>query len=813
MNRGNDHGWYEGFAAPRARAACAALAAVVALALAAGVAPAAAGDTPLSIRAVEAAATPSCLPAVSTVKSNTKLGLYLIIPKGAQAKVEPAKQALALAAPGVLPATLYFDPSTPTSGSDPALPGEKILGSDEIAARISSLVESQATDAQSDLFVFIGSQPVTPDVPTDCFLPLVVDNSAAAKKSVTEIGARKDALDKLVEDAVAAEPTDPASLSVTIPDQLSIGANGNASLTIELRSNASLVSFDVTNLLVSVADANMLVKTPDKPLTVEPGKTETVTVPVTINSDFPATTNAKVSVTFDRLVATPGSDGSKTTTTSVSAATNNKSSTSVTTVTTSTTEPPVTVAMKKVQTVAVTYTRRVDTSTNVGPAGDPTTGSTPWALLSGLGLLAVAVAAGGGFLFGRTRLSTAGDGLDGAPPMPGRAEAPAPRPPVPPPVRPMYEGRSSWARFAGTEPAVQIVEQDDAMRIRAEKVDAGAAWSVDAPSLLAVGMWTEKVAGKGEDAEPTLLFDVKRRVGIIATYDGSGGAGSAPAMRRPDGTELSGAYVASRLARETTEAWFRNGFDPIAEPGELAKQLHDELAYQFATEWEACLESNSRIAGSLRRDLPTTLSAATFSVDPNGGLRAVSLWAGDSRTHLLTADDGLQQLTRDDAPNSDALELLINDAPMTNLVCVDRPFTINADVVAAQTPSVLVTATDGCFGYVVTPAHYELLLLRCLGRAANPAEWARLLAEEFAGFTSDDASLALVAVGYDSFADLQQSFADREQALEEEHWAPFEGLSADDFEPFANARRESWERYKATYERMLFVAERAHEEG
>jgi hypothetical protein len=171
--------------------------------------------------------------------------------------------------------------------------------------------------------------------------------------------------------------------------------------------------------------------------------------------------------------------------------------------------------------------------------------------------------------------------------------------------------------------------------------------------------------------------------------------------------------------------------------------------------------------------------------------------------HLLTAADGLRVLTRDDAPSGDALELLINDSPMTNLVCADRPFEINQQTVSVQAPVVVLSSTDGCFGYVQTPAHYEYLLLRTLSASASMREWAERMLAELKGFTGDDASLSVAAVGFRSFDELRDAMGPRYEALTAEHWQPFADLDGEDVELFNERRRASWERYRSGYEAFL----------
>ncbi|WP_251059029.1 MULTISPECIES: hypothetical protein [unclassified Streptomyces] len=53
------------------------------------------------------------------------------------------------------------------------------------------------------------------------------------------------------------------------------------------------------------------------------------------------------------------------------------------------------------------------------------------------------------------------------------------------------------------------------------------------------------------------------------------------------------------------------------------------------------------------------------------------------------------------------------------------------------------------------------MLLRTLHEAHDQDEWADLLRREVQSYTADDASLALLALGYRSFTDLREQFAGR----------------------------------------------------
>ncbi len=275
-----------------------------------------------------------------------------------------------------------------------------------------------------------------------------------------------------------------------------------------------------------------------------------------------------------------------------------------------------------------------------------------------------------------------------------------------------------------------------------------------------MGVWTERVPGRGEDAEPLLAYHLGTHRGLVGVFDGSGGSGSSPAWQAPDGERRTGAWVGSRVARLATDCWFRE----VVTAGEAADPEYLKEYLDFFH--ERAPQRRSKIVGRMRRQLPTTLAALAYQLWPEEDwLEGRALWAGDSRAYLLHPEAGLQVLTRDHTEESDALELLRSDPPMTNTVCADRDFFVQEHAFAFPLPCVLLTATDGFFGYVHTPADFENTLLSTLRAANSETEWAELIRREVQGYTADDASLGLVALGYKEFAHLRCEFAARQEFI------------------------------------------------
>ncbi len=308
-------------------------------------------------------------------------------------------------------------------------------------------------------------------------------------------------------------------------------------------------------------------------------------------------------------------------------------------------------------------------------------------------------------------------------------------------------------------------------------------------------IWTEKIVGKGEDAPPTLLTGDDDTF-ILAVYDGLGGAGSRVyTLPNEQGEiwEYSGAYLASRLAKAIVEEFYLT-----AELTEnFAEELQIVLQNDFNEYSQQLDNQSSKLKSKLIRLLPTTLAGILAEENSEENLvNAWVFWAGDSRCYIWQKE-GLQQLSEDDLTGKpDALANLEQDATISNCVQAGGEFSLHYRAFSFAEPSILITATDGCFGYLPTPMHFEYMLLQTLFKSQSDFEdWQPHLSEAITQVTGDDASLCLWAWGFEDLNAIKNYFSNRHSILYQTYIKPLENPDNQS----DNLKNELWEMYKNSW--------------
>jgi serine/threonine protein phosphatase PrpC len=339
-------------------------------------------------------------------------------------------------------------------------------------------------------------------------------------------------------------------------------------------------------------------------------------------------------------------------------------------------------------------------------------------------------------------------------------------------------------------------------------------WSVPSPAGERVTFCfnVAKLTGQGEDADP--ILHEAHDLGLLAVFDGMGGAGGT-SYGTSEGPR-TGAYLASRVAREVVERWM---LEHLAGPDDLgpitAIELHDSIEAALGARLVELQAPRSALRSKLLRALPTTMALAsvTRSESANGTWECLLLWAGDSRIYLLRPGLGLAQLTTDDIRDrGDAMANLRQDSVISNAMSADTAFVLNHRLIELATPFLIVAATDGCYGYLQSPMHFEWLLLSTMQNASDPQSWSDQLQTQITAIAGDDASMAVLGIGTDH-GGFQSLFADRTAALQTRWVNPLDAL---DMEVSVLERQldilrrrqdqqaaELWDAYRPDYEHYL----------
>jgi hypothetical protein len=209
------------------------------------------------------------------------------------------------------------------------------------------------------------------------------------------------------------------------------------------------------------------------------------------------------------------------------------------------------------------------------------------------------------------------------------------------------------------------------------------------------------------------------------------------------------------------------------------------------------------------------MALAGLQRDEPGGDRWTChlLWAGDSRVYVFEPGSGARQLTADDIRDrGDAMANLREDSVVSNAMSADTEFVVHHRQVELTTPFLVIAATDGCFGYLPSPMHFEHLVLTALRDTQDTDSWSAAVQAAISAVTGDDAAMATLGLGADHAA-FQKLFAQRTAELERRWIAPLDDLDTElrkqerTLHELRAARQERqarlWAAYKPGYEEYL----------
>ena len=273
---------------------------------------------------------------------------------------------------------------------------------------------------------------------------------------------------------------------------------------------------------------------------------------------------------------------------------------------------------------------------------------------------------------------------------------------------------------------------------------------------------------------------------IAAVFDGCGGLGAKTYAGFQGHT---GAYVSSRLMSGAVYDWFLDTNQHLWKNGNDLTQSMNQYMTQAFTVSKPYSSSSLMLMGSMVRDFPTTAAIALVQ-EHNDNLYLHAVWAGDSRVYLLDSK-GLAQLSVDDVSGRDAMSNISNEGALTNVISSDGKYTLHHKSFRLDEPTMVFTATDGCFGYLPSPMAFEYLILRCLQKASSPVEYKKQLDKEIRNVAGDDYSFACMSFNFGTYSSLKNALSARTAFL----YSKFINTNA--------SAENLWPEYRKSYERHV----------
>lgn len=270
-----------------------------------------------------------------------------------------------------------------------------------------------------------------------------------------------------------------------------------------------------------------------------------------------------------------------------------------------------------------------------------------------------------------------------------------------------------------------------------------------------------KYAPASEKCEDALSYSFDdEHFHFAGVFDGCGGLGS---KRYEKVGNKTGAFISSQtcasvfydeMKRSLSNKGINDAFVTHLKGSFLAALRNREKQYG----------QQSGLVGTMVRTLPCTGSMVVIS-QAKGSEKMLHLdiiHAGDSRVYIMRPNEGLQQVTWDElSGNPDALKNLYVNAPMTNVINIDKDFMLTHLSYDIETPFAVLCASDGVFGYVKTPMHFEKIILDALETSNNFDSAEQAFLKSIEAIAADDSTAVMPFYGWDSFDQIKSAFAKR----------------------------------------------------
>jgi serine/threonine protein phosphatase PrpC len=299
-----------------------------------------------------------------------------------------------------------------------------------------------------------------------------------------------------------------------------------------------------------------------------------------------------------------------------------------------------------------------------------------------------------------------------------------------------------------------------------------------------------------EDAPP-LAEDLGSGWFLLGAFDGVGGTGSDRYVRKHDGAERTGAYIASRVAARTVENAKRDlvhvAREAAAARAPVAEAVASYLSECFQTSFHSALleldkrPTMLRVRGAL--SLPTTV-ATVLGRASRGRTELAVLWLGDSHVYCFRRGRGLQLLTTeefDPASNvEDFFESALGplgeyrDRGMAQALHAQEKQALRTAEHAFDDALFMIAATDGVYDAFRSVLAFESALLEQVAESRSVAAFEESFSSLVGRRRQDDATFAFLAIE-DDWANVRLAAQQRLAQL-----APFRADPA-----------RTWDQYRA----------------